>query len=266
MPAAQNPIKPLGIILAHGGFHQPSCFDLAKARLEDAGFSPVIAVRHPSVGYDTKITVDDDARNIQAELAPYLEQGKEFLAIAHSYGGTPLTIAARGHSVAERSSQGKNGGIRTLVYLTANVPAKAGDSALSVLPPGIDIVDVADGLMSANSKAKSAFYGPDMPDEVAEECMASLLPMSQGALAGPASIGGDTVTIPAYYIICEKDQTIAPATQEHIASTIKSLKRVLRNPGGHSAFITEVDKLVEQINEIAGEGSTFGVAIAIQWR
>ncbi|KAK1985394.1 hypothetical protein LZ30DRAFT_708566 [Colletotrichum cereale] len=253
MSPPEAPQESLGIILAHGGFHLPSCFDLAKVRLEKSGFSPVIAVRHPSVGCNANLTAEDDARNIQIELAPYLDQGKEFLAIAHSYGGTPLTIAARGHSVAERASHGQKGGFRTIVYLTANVPAKAGDSALSVLPPGLDIVDAADGLMSANAKAKAAFYGPDMPDELAEKCMAALLPQSLEALAGPASLGGDTLTVPAYYIICEKDQTIPLATQEHIASTIKSLRRVLRNPGGHSAFITEVDKFVEQIKEIAGE-------------
>ncbi|KAK1953528.1 alpha/beta-hydrolase [Colletotrichum sublineola] len=253
MSPPEVPKESLGIVLIHGGFHRPSCFDLAKARFEESGFSPIVAVRHPSVGYNPKLTAEDDARNIQAELEPYLDQGKEFLAIAHSYGAVPVIIAARGYSVAERASSGQKGGIRTIVFVAANVPPKPGDSALSVLPPGVDIVDVADGLMSANAKAKAAFYGPDMPDDMAEKCMADLLPQSLEALAGPTPLGADTLTVPAYYIICEKDRTVPPATQEHLASTIKSLKRVLRNPGGHSAFITEVEKFVEQIKEIARE-------------
>ncbi|KAK1999792.1 alpha/beta-hydrolase [Colletotrichum falcatum] len=252
MPPPEAPREPLGIVLIHGGFHQPSCFDLAKARLEQSGFSPVLAVRHPSVGYNPKLTAEDDARNIQAELEPYLDQGREFLAVAHSYGAVPVIIAARGYSVAERAPLGRRGGIRTIVFIAANVPPKPGDSALSVIPP-VDIVDVAGGLMSANAKAKAAFYGPDMPDDMADRCMADLLPQSLEALAGPTPLGADTLAIPAYYILCEKDRTVPPATQEHLASTIRSLKRVLRNPGGHSAFITEVDKFVEQIKEIAGE-------------
>ncbi|KAL2876110.1 hypothetical protein SGCOL_008649 [Colletotrichum sp. CLE4] len=253
MSAVSSPSRSLGIVFAHGGFHLPACFDLAKARLEKAGYSPVVAVRHPSVGTDPKITVDDDARNIQADLAPYLEEGKEFLALAHSYGGSPLTIAAKGYSVKERAALGLKGGIRAIVFVTANMPPKAGASALSVLPPGLDIVDMADGLVMANAKAKAAFYGPDMDDKLADECMAALLPQSQAALLGPASVGSEELTVPVYYILCEKDQTISSATQEQIISTIPTLKRVLRNPGGHSAFITEVDKFVEQIKEIANE-------------
>ncbi|KAL0937224.1 uncharacterized protein CTRU02_206955 [Colletotrichum truncatum] len=254
MPAAKAP-KPFGIAFVHGGFHLPSCFDLAKNRLEAIGFSPVVGVRLPSVGTDPRVTVEDDARSIQTALDPYLEQGIEFLALAHSYGGTPLTVASKGYSVNERAAQTgkKRGGIRAVVYITANMPPQKGASALSVMPPGLDIVDVVDGLVTANQKAKAAFYGPDMPDELADECMAALLPQSQNALFGPSPIGLEDLTIPAYYILCEKDQTIPPAIQEQIISTIPTLKRVLRNPGGHAAFITEVEKFVEQINEIADE-------------
>ncbi|KAH0420198.1 hypothetical protein CcaCcLH18_14134 [Colletotrichum camelliae] len=119
MPAVRAP-RSLGIVFVHGGFHKSSCFDLAKAQLEAAGFSPIIGVDLPS-----------------------------------------------GYSVAERAAQSKKGGIRTIVYVTANMPPTKGASALSVLPPGLDIIDVADGLVTANSKAKAAFYGPDMPDELA---------------------------------------------------------------------------------------------------
>lgn len=253
MPATKTP-RPLGIVLVHGGFHQSSCFALSKARLEAAGFSPVIGVDLPSVGTDPCVTLDDDARSIQTAIDAHINAGREFLALAHSYGGTPLTIATKGYSVTERAAAGKKGCIRAVVYITANMPPRKGASALSVLPPGLDIVDVGDdGLVRANAKAKAAFYGPDMPDETAEECMAALLPQSSAALFGGASVGLDELSVPAYYILCEKDQTIAPKTQEEIIATIPTLRRVLRNPGGHSAFITEVDRFVEQVVEIADE-------------
>ncbi|KAI1342893.1 Alpha/beta hydrolase fold-1 [Xylariaceae sp. FL0016] len=251
--SAPKSTRSLGIVFAHGGFHLPACFDKPKARLEAAGFSPVIAVRHPSVGKNPQVTADDDGRNLLSEITPHLDQGVEFLAIAHSYGGTPLTIAAQGQSVAERAAVGKKGGIRALVFVTSNMPPQKGGSALSVLPPGLDIVDVADGLFSANPKAKAAFYGPDMADDEADRCMAVLLPQSAASLMGGASVGTGDITVPAYYIVCEKDQTIATATQETIAASIPTLKRVLRNPGGHTAFLTEMDTFVKQIEEIADE-------------
>ncbi|KAM0430510.1 hypothetical protein ACHAPT_005859 [Fusarium lateritium] len=257
--STSNPPRPFGLLLVHGAFHPPSCFDLPKQRLEAAGFSPIVAVTHPSIGNHTEITADDDARNIQAELLPYLDQGVEFLALAHSYGGTPLTIAAKDHSVVERAAQGKKGGIRAILYITSNMPPKKGASALSVIPPGVDIIDIADGLVTANSKARAAFYSPDMTDEEADRWMATLLPQSQQALLGPASVGTEELTVPAYYILCEKDQTIPPAAQKEIVSSIPTLQRALLNPGGHCAFVTQLDTFVEQVIEIADEVENEGV-------
>ncbi|KAJ4154481.1 hypothetical protein NW754_001430 [Fusarium falciforme] len=76
------------------------------------------------MGTDPKVIDEDDARNIRAELAPCLGQGIEFLALAHSYGGAPLTIAVQGNSVAERAAQGKKGGIRAVVFVTVNMPPR----------------------------------------------------------------------------------------------------------------------------------------------
>lgn len=249
----------LGLVLVHGGFHQPNCFDAAKSRLSAAGFAPIVAVSNPSVGTDPSITVDDDARNIAAELAPFLAQGRQFVALSHSYGGTPLTVALKTLSVAHREAQGLQGGVRAVVYLTSNMPPTKGLSALSMFPPGLDILDVADGLATANTKAKAAFYGPDMADDAADAFMAALLPQSQESLFGPASVGLDELTVPAYYILCEKDQSIRPETQEQIMATIPTLKRVLRNPGGHSAFVTELDLFVRQVIEIVDEVETDGL-------
>lgn len=245
--------RSLGLVFVHGGFHQPNCFDQAVSRLSSLGFSPIVAVRNPSVGTDPSVTVDDDARNIAAELGPHLAEGVQFVALSHSYGGTPLTIALKTLSVAHRKQQGLQGGVRAVVYVTSNMPPSKGASALSVFPPGLDIVDMADGLVTGNAKAKEAFYGPDMADDLADSFMAALLPQSQESLLGPASVGLDELEVPAYYVLCEKDQTIRAETQEQIIATIPTLKRVLRNPGGHCAFITQVDLFVSQVVEIAEE-------------
>lgn len=203
--------KPYGLILIPGGFHLPSCFDKAKQQLEASGFSPVLAVRHPSIGHDRAyVSVEDDARNIQATLQPHIDQGIEFIAISHSYGGTPLTIATEGFSIEERAARGQKGGIRAVVYLTSNMPPKKGASALSVLPPGLGIVDLTDdGLAVANlktkAKAKAAFYGPDTDDAVADVLMSGLLPQSIKALVGDVAFALEDLKVPAYYIVCEKD-------------------------------------------------------------
>ncbi|KAI1877330.1 hypothetical protein JX265_003338 [Neoarthrinium moseri] len=139
--------------------------------------------------------------------------------------GTPLNAAAKGYSVTERAAQHQKG----------------------------DVVDAADWLTVANGKAKAAFHGPEMAEDEADQYLASLLPQSLQSLTGGPSVGVEEITVPIYYILCEKDQTISPATQQDMISTIPSLKRVLRNPGGHAACVTEVEKLVKPIIEIADE-------------
>ncbi|UKZ78725.1 hypothetical protein TrVFT333_006471 [Trichoderma virens FT-333] len=152
-----------------------------------------------------------------------------------------------------KASQGHKRGIRAVIFVTSNIPQKKGDSALSVLPPGLDIVDFANGLATANAKAREAFYGPHMADDVADSFMSALLPQSEEALLGPVSVGLEDLTVPAYYVICENDRAIDPDTQRNIVDMIPTLKRVLHNPGGHSAFITHVNEFIDQVLGIADE-------------
>ncbi|KAH0424514.1 hypothetical protein CcaCcLH18_11550 [Colletotrichum camelliae] len=222
-------------------------------RLEAAGFSPVIAVRHPSLGTDPTITMNDDARNIQSELSPYLDEGREFLCVAHSYGGTPMVAAVQGFSGADRKLQGKRGGIAAVVFITAVVPAARGGGASDVVPSELDITSVVNGIVVGKPAAKDVLYKPDMSEEMANKYMAMWEPQSLAALAGPVTFCMEDLNISTYYILCEEDLCLSPALQQKIASTIPGLKGLLRNPGGHSAIITEVEKFVEQLIEISEE-------------
>ncbi|KAF4880871.1 Methylesterase 3 [Colletotrichum siamense] len=245
--------RKLGILLAHGGIHTPTCFDPAKARLEAAGFFRVIAVRYPSLGTDPTITMDDDARNTQSELSPHLEEGREFLCVAHSYGGTPMVAAVQGFSTADRKAKGKRGGIAAVVFITAVIPAARGGGAFDIIPSELDIMSVINGIVVGKPAAKDVLYKPDMSEEMANKYMAMWEPQSLAALAGPVTFCMEDLNISTYYILCEKDLCLSPALQQKIASTIPNLKRLLRNPGGHSAIITELEKFVEQLIEISEE-------------
>ncbi|KAF0321906.1 hypothetical protein GQ607_010839 [Colletotrichum asianum] len=92
-----------------------------------------------------------------------------------------------------------------------------------------------------------------MSEETANQYMATWEPQSLAALAGPVTFCIEDLNISTYYILCEKDLCLSPALQQKIASTIPNLKSLLRNPGGHSAIITEVETFVEQLIGISEE-------------
>ncbi|KAF6811244.1 hypothetical protein CSOJ01_05802 [Colletotrichum sojae] len=246
--------KKLGILLSHGALMQPSCFDPLKARLEAAGFSPIIAVQHPSIGTDPSVTSEDDARHIQAELAPFLDEGRVFLCVAHSYGGVPVVAAAKGFSVAEREARGLRGGIAAAVFIAAIVPTKKGTGPMSMLPGDLDLADVSvDGVLTGKPEAAAILCGPDMTEGEMEAVRATWQPQSAATVAGPVPLGMEDLTTPSYYVVCEKDRCVPAALQEEIAASAPLLKRVLRVPGGHASIVTQVDRLAEQIVEISAE-------------
>ena len=71
-------------------------------------------------------------------LSPWLDtekladEGKNVILLAHSYGGVPVTESTKGLRKEERQAQGKKGGVVSLAYMTALVPA-VGTSAAGVL-------------------------------------------------------------------------------------------------------------------------------------
>ncbi|EER27591.1 hypothetical protein CPC735_029270 [Coccidioides posadasii C735 delta SOWgp] len=83
--ASTNPT----IVLVHGAWRSPECFDSLRKVLEDRGY-PTEAPGHPSVGAEppTK-TLEDDVINMQIVLNRLIEdEGKEGVLVGHSYGGT----------------------------------------------------------------------------------------------------------------------------------------------------------------------------------
>ena len=58
-----------------------------------------------------------------------VDEGKDVVMIAHSYGGSPMSQCTKGLSKTEREAEGKEGGIVRLAYMTALVPGLGMTSA-----------------------------------------------------------------------------------------------------------------------------------------
>lgn len=92
-------------------------------------------------------TMYDDAAHIRSHVAKLVEEGKDVVLTAHSYGGTPTTESVKGLSKREREAEGLSGGVVGIAYMTALVPElgqSAGDVAASkqegeVVPSEVDV-------------------------------------------------------------------------------------------------------------------------------
>jgi hypothetical protein len=122
-----SPWKP-AILLVQGVCHTVACFNDIKRRFE-ALSCDVFCRELPSVGDATKShTHDRDA--LLHLIQPQLDQGREFVILAHSYGSVPGVALCENQTVAERAATGKNGGIRLVLMVSCGAVVKRGQTVL----------------------------------------------------------------------------------------------------------------------------------------
>lgn len=121
------------ILLIPGAWFHPSTYDDFILQLHNLSF-PTAYAPYPSLNPSHPATADaaHDAETIlQNSLLPLIEhEGKDVVIVMHSYGGVPGSSAANGLSKAQRSAQGKKGGILGLIHISG-----------FVLPGGASVAD-----------------------------------------------------------------------------------------------------------------------------
>jgi pimeloyl-ACP methyl ester carboxylesterase len=111
------------IIFVAGAFADPSCFNAVAAGFNSAGFPTTYAeVLSLDPSDPSNASTSKDAEHVRATtLVPLLEEGKDVILFAHSYGGVVAAAAAAGLSKSARHANAKPGGIIGLLYLVGNI-------------------------------------------------------------------------------------------------------------------------------------------------
>ena len=128
MPAT----KPTILVLP-GAWLNPSTYDAFISRLQHLSF-PTAYASYPSLDPANPATADaanDTEAVLKGSLLPLVaDEGKDVVIVMHSYGGVPGSSAARGLSKAQRSGEGKSGGVVGLIHVSG-----------FVLPGGASVAD-----------------------------------------------------------------------------------------------------------------------------
>lgn len=111
------------IVLVPGAFGTPAGFNKLVKHLALAGFSTHGAPYpscNPSEPATSSAQVDIDTVRDNT-LLPLLEEGKDLIIIAHSYGGVVAGAAAKDLDKPTRLAAGHNSSIVGLIYVVGNI-------------------------------------------------------------------------------------------------------------------------------------------------
>lgn len=247
--ASSSSSKP-AILLVQGVCHTVACFDDIKQRFEALSYD-VFCRDLPSVGDASKSHTDDRDALIQC-IEPQLDQGREFVLLAHSYGSIPGVAACENQTVEERAAAGKKGGIRLVIMICCGAVVRKGQTMLGEAggsyPPYLmpKDCDKTDGLAHPTPVSPNFFYS-DLPEDQAKYYTALLRPQSIASCEEPVGFGAADLAIPVYYLLCENDQALPAFVQQRACDNIPSLKRKLTWASGHFPFLSEPERFVHEM-------------------
>lgn len=123
MAKVPSPFKP-HILIIPGAWYPASNLDTFIESLEAAGYSAE-AFSLPSFN-TAGVSVQDDEDQVKVLLTSLIDNGKDIIILAHSYGGLVAAgvIANPGLDKRAREAQGSKGGVVGIVYLAAIIPAE----------------------------------------------------------------------------------------------------------------------------------------------
>lgn len=111
------------LVLVPGAFGTPAGYDKLLPHFEQAGLT-TIPGPYPSCDPvdPASATASKDIESLrQSVLLPLIEQGKDVVILAHSYGGVVAGGAAKSLDKPTRKSQGYAAGVVGLIYVAGNI-------------------------------------------------------------------------------------------------------------------------------------------------
>jgi pimeloyl-ACP methyl ester carboxylesterase len=226
------------MLLVHGGWHGPWCWEKLQASLARRGIQTRTAAL-PSVG-EAAAGLGGLREDAEAVADAASRIGGAVMIVAHSYAGLVVTEAALGPAV------------RQLVFLGAFMP-EAGRSLLSYLPGGAPPPFVApreDGCSEfVLGLADECLYADCDPTDRAW-AKSRLRLHSTRAIATPTSRCAWR-DIPSSYIVLTEDRVLPTPAQRAFAAQASRIREMATS---HSPMISRPEELADILLELAAAG------------
>ncbi|QPC59561.1 hypothetical protein HYE67_001792 [Fusarium culmorum] len=237
------------VVIIPGSFAKPTLYERLVQSLARDGIQSEI-VDLPSVGRKegkAPATLSDDVDEIASVVEKILDEDKEVILLAHSYGGVPATQSLETLSQKARQSQGKKSGVTKIVYLAA-VALPVGGSVLALLTAQDYLV----------IEASSPFFHneSESPPEEALKLARELPQHSTASYRDQLTYAGYQ-DAEVHYIICEQDKLVVPEYQFGMLELLKGMTNgkvgVHKIQSGHAPHLNQPDNLTKIIRQIVEE-------------
>ena len=232
---------PATVVLVHGAWHGPWCFDRVVNGLQERSV-PVVAVerRRPSGPNGELRGVTDSAENERIVRAALDQIDGPVVLLGHSFGGVAITTAAL-----------DNKNVKHLVYLTAVMPDTDG-----AIPPNLPNPELLGAIQAAEDGSttvqadliRQIFYH-QCSDKDVERAMSQLV-RDEAAIPRDGVRAAAWRTIPTTYIVCTEDQALLAPGQRELA---RRADRIAEWPTDHSPFFSNPQLLIDLLDNLAQE-------------
>ncbi|KAK4548853.1 hypothetical protein LTR36_008626 [Oleoguttula mirabilis] len=238
------------IVLVPGAWHTSIHFRPLTSRLEKAGYE-IHALDLPSTADNPGNDAwKDDIALIRGTVEQLADRGRDVVLVMHSRGGLPGSDAAEGMSKADRSKEGKQGGIVRMLYMCA-FAAPEGVSLFDATHGPTDWLEM-DGDLCRPLRVEEIFYG-DLSAEMVEEQKKHLKTMPTSDFSDHHVKYAAWKHIPSTYLVCEKDNAIGLSAQEGMIAQPDAKFTVERCGSSHSPYLSMPDFTAEVVRRAAGE-------------
>lgn len=232
---------PATVVLVHGAWHGPWCFDKVVAGLESRGV-PVVNVERRRVDEASGELrgVTNSADNEAIVRAALDEVEGPVVLLGHSFGGVAITTAPLG-----------NENVKHLVYLTAIMPDTDGAIPDNFANPELvgAIQAAEDGSTTVQADLiRKIFYGQCSDDDY-DRAMSELV---RDEAAIPFDAPRDTAwrQIETTYVVCTEDRALLAPGQRELA---RRANRVAEWATDHSPFFSAPNLVVDLLDNLARE-------------
>lgn len=222
------------IVLVHGAWHGPWCWERVTPFLDAAG-AEWTAVDLPSVAAaDSGASDQDDAVAVRAALDALPGRAPAIL-LGHSRGGRVISEA------------GDHDRVGHLVYLAALLNEK-NISQSTLFSPDLPkaLLYGADGTSRVNPELGMAVFYNDCSENDYAWATANLRAQSHREAALQAN--APRKTKPSTYVICSRDNAIPAIAQRQMA---ESAGKIIEWEVGHSPFANQPDKVAALLIDLS---------------
>ncbi|KAL7950100.1 Alpha/beta hydrolase fold-1 [Trichoderma barbatum] len=245
--------KPV-ILLAHGAWHSPIHYREFLDALEAAGYETVAPELVSSSDNPPPKPTEADIELIAGKARELADQGREVVAVAHSYGGVVVTEALSGLGVRERKAKGLPGGVKRIVYVAAFILEKGKsledngpvevvkwpryEGEFKTFNPGYDI---------------GAIFYPDLPQEEQQKWLKTLKKHPKAtSFYTPTNFA--FTEIDTAFVYLEKDVAFPLFAQKTMVESIKEQGVNVQEetlPSGHFPSLSMPRELAQMVIKLA---------------